>query len=195
MILLYRYQEKQLFCSGVEIQPQLAALAKENVQQNSFSEKVSVIEGDVREIAKLILPESFQQVVCNPPFYHHTGGRTNKNIEANIARHQFYGGVLAFLQAARFALVNRGRASFIYPAEQCAEFLIVARSCQMEVKYLRHIYGYPGLPARLTLFSCVKNGRPELEVAPPLYIYQEKNGEYTEEVARMYLPNQLDMKC
>ncbi len=53
---------------------------------------------------------------------------------------------------------------------------------------MQHVYGYPGQSARLTLFSCVKNGRTELEVAPPLYVYTEKNGAYSDDVAAMYHP-------
>lgn len=190
LIVLYRHQNRQLYCCGMEIQPELAALAKKNFLQNGMEQSAVVLEGDLRNIGRLIQPESFQQVVCNPPFYKEVTGRVCKNREAGLARHQQNGGLGDFLQAARFALVNRGRASFIYPAEQCAEFLIAARTCGLEVKYMRHVHGYPGLSARLTLFGCVKNGRPELDVAPPLFIYREKNGDYTEELARIYLPSQ-----
>ncbi len=188
LILLFRYGAYDLLCVGVEIQPGLAALAEKNFMANGFSDVATVIKGDICDIDQLVAAESFDQIVCNPPFYPAQSGRISDNSEAALARHQSCGGLADFLRAARFALVNRGRASFIYPAEQSGEFITCAREQGLEVKKMRHVYGYSGQSARLTLFRCVKNGRAELEVAPPLYIYTEKNGEYTDEIAAMYSP-------
>ncbi len=185
LILLFRYGGYDLRCVGVELQPGLAALAEKNFSANGF-DQAAVVHGDIRNIAELVAAESFDQVVCNPPFYPAVSGRISSNSEAALARHQSSGGLVDFLRAAHFALVNRGRAAFIYPAEQSGEFIACARDEGLEVKKMRHIYGYSGQSARLTLFSCIKNGRSELEVAPPLYMYTRKNGDYTDEVAAMY---------
>ncbi len=185
LIVFFRYSAYSPSCVGIEIQPGLVKLAQKNFIANSYT-AASVIEGDICTIKALVKEESFQQVLCNPPFYPAGSGRVSRSREAAFARHQHYGGLVEFLRAARFALVNRGRASFIYPAERSGEFIAVARGEGLEVKRMRHVYGYPGQLARLTLFSCVKNGRVELEVLPPLYIYTEKNGVYSDEVMQMY---------
>ncbi len=189
LILLFRHGAETLSCIGVELQRGLAALAQKNFAANGFASAVSVIEGDICNIGVLVKEESFTQIVCNPPFYREESGRVSHNKEAALARHQSCGGLADFLRAARFALVNRGKASFIYPAEQSGEFIATARNEGLEVKRMRHVYSYPGQSARLTLFSCVKNGKAELEVLPPLYIYAEKNGAYSDEVAQMYAPS------
>ncbi len=185
LILLFRYSAYNLSCVGIEMQPGLAGLAQKNFMENGFG-AASIIEGDIRNISSLVKEESFTQILCNPPFYPAGSGRVSRSREAALARHQHCGGLVEFLRAARFALVNRGRASFIYPAERSGEFIVAARDEGLEVKRMRHVYGYPGQSARLTLFSCVKNGRVELEVLPPLYIYTEKNGAYSDEVMQMY---------
>ncbi len=119
LVVLFRSGGEGISCAGIEIQSGLAELARKNFVENGYDSAASVIKGDIRRIRELVAGESFQQVMCNPPFYPAQSGRISKNREAAMARHQGNGGLVDFLRAARFALVNRGRASFISPAEQC----------------------------------------------------------------------------
>lgn len=50
--------------TGVEVEPEAALQANENVANSPFADRVSILQGDVRE-----LEGSFQTIVCNPPFY------------------------------------------------------------------------------------------------------------------------------
>ncbi len=110
----------------------------------------------------------------------------SKNLQARSARHQENGGLPEFLTAAYDILLPGGSAFFIYPAEKCCDFIAAARESRMEVKRVRFVHGYPGLEAKLALFACLKNGRPSVVVQPPLYIYKEKNGSYSDETAGYY---------
>jgi len=61
------------------------------------------------------------------------------------------------------------------------------RRVNLEPKRLRMVHSKTGDPARLVLVTGVKGGRPGLAVEPPLVIYRD-DGDYTEEVAGMFLP-------
>lgn len=55
--------------TGVELQPQAAALAEENAAQDGLDGRFSVIRGDLREHRTLLAHGSFDAVVSNPPYY------------------------------------------------------------------------------------------------------------------------------
>lgn len=192
MILFYRWRERIQQISGIEVQQELAALARKNFKANNFGERGDIIEGDIKQINSLIEPESYDKVVCNPPFYFPASGRTSKNRQSQLARHQVLATLQDFLEAAFFAVKNGGLISFIYPAEGIGKFFSLAKEQQFEVKKVQFVYSYPQktTTARLVLIQCAKNGGPGSVVLAPFYIYCQKNGAYTQEMKDLYTRNQ-----
>jgi tRNA1Val (adenine37-N6)-methyltransferase len=188
MILLYRWRDRIQEVSGIEVQQGLAELARKNFKANNFDQLGKIIEGDVKKINTLIKPESYDKVVCNPPFYIPTSGRTSKNVQSQLARHQILGTLRDFLEASFFAVKNGGLVSFIYPAERIGDFFSLAKDSQFEVKRVQFVYSYPDktAAARLVLVQCAKNGGPGAEILPPFYIYCQKNGAYSAEMQDLY---------
>ena len=191
MILLYRWQDRICQVSGIEVQQALAHLAGKNLSANNLDKLGSIIQGDIKEINNLVLAESYDRIVCNPPFYTPTSGRINKNLEAQSARHQILATLQDFLFASAFAVKNGGEIYFIYPAERIGEFISLAEKYRLEVKKIQFVYGYPHTtnPARLVLIRCCKNGGRGVEVLPPLYIYCQKNGDFSPEIKQYYQKN------
>lgn len=188
LILLYRYKDIIAECSGVEVQESLFDLATNNIKANHFEQQNKIFHCDVKELSKHCLPESYDKIICNPPFYPQHCGRVSTNSEARIARHQTTADIGDFLAAAAHAVKNRGGVYFIYPTDLLTEFLARASLYKLEVKKLRFIYSYPQSPkgAQLVLINCTKNGGKGLLVSEPLYIYTQKNGSYTAEVNDYY---------
>jgi tRNA1Val (adenine37-N6)-methyltransferase len=191
LLLLYRHHRYIKELCGIEMQYGLAELSRKNLCENGFKEKAKVVQGDIRGISALVAPESYDTVVCNPPFYPTGSGRKNLAEQARIARHQTAGGLDDFLGASRLAVKNRGCVYFIYPAEQICEFIHCAPNHRLQVKRIQLIYSYPDTSnsARLALFQCVKNGGAGAEVLPPFYMYEEKNGAYTPAMENLYARN------
>jgi tRNA1Val (adenine37-N6)-methyltransferase len=195
MILLYRWRDRLQKVSGIEVQQGLAELARKNLKTNNFGERGEIIEGDIKNINTLIEPESYDKVVCNPPFYIPTSGRTSKNVQSQLARHQILGTLRDFLEASFFAVKNGGLVTFIYPAERIGDFFSLAKESHFEVKRVQFVYSYPHktAAARLVLIQCAKNGGPGSEILPPFYIYCQKNGAYSPEMQDLYTKNQEAM--
>jgi len=191
MILLYRWQDRVKEVLGIELQPGLAGLAEKNLQVNGFSRNGRVILGDIKKIDRLIGAESYDKIVCNPPFFKPGTGRSSNNFEAKQARHQVLATVEDFLCAASFAVKNGGEVAFIYPAERLCEFIISAGKHRLEVKKIQFIYSYPDAEAtaRLVLLQCLKNGGKGTDILAPFYIYNGKNSEYSKEMQRLYKTN------
>lgn len=185
IILTYRYSGLRI--TGIELQKQLLDHARINREQNDLVDQFSLIEGDYRNIRSLLAPESFDQVVTNPPYRKEGSGRINTGDQRASARHELHGNIGNVVQAASYAVKNRGRVSCIFPANRLAELLLCMQDSNLTPSCLRPVYSYPESDsAVLVLVEAVKNGRCELELLSPLYIYTEKNGPYSEEVAAYY---------
>lgn len=173
---------------AIEVQQAMAARAERNVRLNGYSEKIRVVHGDLRDIDKYIEPECFQLVVSNPPFRPAGGGRVAPDNERGMARHELAGGLDDFIAAAKFSLRHGGRFVVIYLVERMAELLTRLSVQGLEPKRLRMVHSTRGSDARLVMVEARKGGRTGLEVAPPLYVYDEPSAQrnYTAEVRAMY---------
>ena len=107
--MAYRWHLCQI--TGLEIQPDLVKLARENVVQNNLQEKITIVQGDLRQIDKHISAGEFDWVVSNPPYRKTGTGRMNIETEKLVARHETMADVASVVKAAAWALKNKGRAA------------------------------------------------------------------------------------
>ncbi len=183
LILAYRGLGRRL--EGVEIQPELAALARKNVSANKWEGRVTIHEGDVRKIASILPGETFDVVLSNPPYRKVATGRLNPSPQKAIARHELMGTLEDFFRAARHLLKEGGRLNLIYPAFRLDDLMLEAVRSGFRPKVLTMIYSHRGSPGRLVHLECRKGGGAELKVAPPFFIYEEHR-RYTDAMARLY---------
>ena len=54
--------------TGLEIQPASADLAARSVALNSLEERISIVQGDIREADRIFAAASFDFITCNPPY-------------------------------------------------------------------------------------------------------------------------------
>lgn len=188
LILLHRASERIRSLLSFELQPELVQLTRENIRLNQFEAKMTVVEGDLRNILSHCGPESFSTVVCNPPFYTIGSGRRSVNDQALIARHEIACTLPEILAAAAAVVRNKGRLVMIYPAEKVGTLLGLLPQQRLTVKRMQLVYSYPEPPtsARLLLLEVVKNGGEGGEVLPPFYIYSHKDGDYSPAMQRQY---------
>ncbi len=188
LILLYRASDRIRSLTAFELQAGLAELARDNIRLNKFQKQMLVVEGDLCEIKKFLKPESCTTVVCNPPFYPLGGGRPSCNKESEIARHQVSCTLTDILKAAATIVKNRGRVYLVYPADGIGSLLALLPRQGLTAKRLQLIYSCPDTEtgARLLLLEAVKNGGDGIKILPPFYIYDEKNGNYSEAMQRLY---------
>lgn len=185
LILAYRYPELRV--TGLELQSELARLAVNNVTANSMESKVSVIEGDLRTIGKTLSPESFDLVVCNPPYRHPNTGRISPSDQRARARHEIDAFLDDIVAAAAFAVKNRGRVVLVYPAKRAMTLIHTLKNRKLEPKRLQPVYSYPGNDdACLVLVEAVKNGGEAVQILSPMYIYTEKNGPYSDQTQKLF---------
>ena len=186
LILAYRRPDLQV--TGLELQPALSDLARQNVEANGFSDRIYIRHGDLRECKKIFQPGQFQRVLSNPPYHKLAGGRQNLESEQAAARHEINADIEAVARVAGWLLHKGGKVDLVYPAERSVTLLESLRRHGLEPKRLQMVHSYPGGPGKLVLVEAQKGGGEELEVLPPFFIYRQRNGEYSPETARCYAP-------
>jgi tRNA1Val (adenine37-N6)-methyltransferase len=179
LILACRYP--RLAVVGVEIQPMVVERARRNVQLNGLRERVTVHQGDVRNIQEILPGGSCHGVVCNPPYRRLASGRISPDAEKKIARHETAGSLVDFLRAGGYLMPVKGRMTLIYPAARLVDLLQSMRNAALEPKRVRMVHSFAGAPASLVLAEGVKGGRSGIAVDAPLFIY-DTGRKYTVEV-------------
>ncbi|MDO5133183.1 MAG: methyltransferase, partial [Eubacteriales bacterium] len=54
--------------TGLEIQPASADLAARSVALNGLEDRISIVQGDLREADRIFASASFDFITCNPPY-------------------------------------------------------------------------------------------------------------------------------
>src|SRR5262245_34921527 len=117
------------FALGVELQEELAQLARNNVQANSLSERIFILHSDLRSLtpANVSFPRQafagsrFDVVVANPPYLGLGRGRINPNSQKALARHEIELTFQELAAACQSFLKPGGRFYFVHLAEREAE--------------------------------------------------------------------------
>ena len=185
LILAYRYPKISVY--GVEVQEDLAGLAKLNVKENGMENRITIHCRDLKTLKPDMVSGPVDVIVSNPPYRKANSGRINPNQQRAVARHEIKATLQDVVETAHRMLQPSGRLITIYPAERMTDMLTQMRSARMEPKFLRMVHSSAQTEAKLIIVEGKKGGRPGIKIGSPLIIYS-KNGSYTEEVERMFNP-------
>ncbi len=164
---------------AVEIQKELAALARENAEQNGFDGWIRVVEGDLKNAASL-LPEKVDLVFSNPPYR-----KADQGGAPTPERHEVLCGIGDVCRAAAGILTGKGRFAVIYPTERLADLFVSLRQADLEPKELLPITPVRDGAARLAVVTARKGARPSL-TALPAFALREKDGTESREMRALY---------
>lgn len=170
---------------ALEIQPDMADLARRSVQLNGLAERITVHCLPVEQADTVILPGSLDAIVCNPPYGVPGATLVNPSQSLSVARHQTQAGLTDWFRMAHRLLRGKGRFHMIYPAPRMLEAMTALSAAHLEPKRFRLIYPCADKPANLVLIEAVKDARPMLHPEPPLIVY-DKDGSMTTELKRIY---------
>jgi tRNA1Val (adenine37-N6)-methyltransferase len=169
---------------GLEVQPELADLAKENVARNSLGDRCTILEADARQGGALFPEESFQRVVSNPPFRPPATGRISPEPQRALARQEISLTFANLVASASSLLGHGGVLDFIHLPERIPEIFRTLTEGGLEPKKLRLVHSYRDRGPDMALISARKGGRPGLDLQPPLVIFRSR-GVYTAETSRV----------
>lgn len=171
---------------GVEVQPEVADMANRSIKLNKLEEKFKIINCNIKDILKEVKRDSIDVVVTNPPYKKINTGGKNENQKKLISRHEVLADIFDFIEAAKKVLKDKGSLYIVHRPERLSDLMYGLVQNKIQPKKIRFVYSKEDSnEAKLVLIKAVKNGGEFLQVEKPLYIYK-KNGEYTEEIIKMY---------
>ena len=100
--------------TGLEIQAEMAEMASRSVALNRLEEKVSIVQGDIKEVPTLFEKASFDVVTTNPPYMNDSHGLKNPDLPKAIARHEVLCNLEDVVRAAASALRPGGRLYMVH---------------------------------------------------------------------------------
>ncbi len=169
----------------IEIQPSMVERTRRSIALNGLEERMTVLEGDIRDIENIMPRGSADLVVSNPPFWKKGEGKVSSNKEEAIARHELNLNLEELVQKGTYLLRQGGKMDIIHRAERLDEAMEIFRSYKTPVRKLRLIHSFIDREARLVLIEAEKNRPGPLHIMPPLIIY-DKVGEYGQELREIY---------
>ena len=171
--------------TGIEIQSDIADMARRSVSYNKLDEKIDIINDDISNALKYINNCSVDSVCVNPPYMKDTTAIKNPDLPMAIARHELLTDLETVINIASKLLKESGKFFMVHRPSRLSEIFASMRQNRIEPKRLRFIHPYIESKANLVLIEGAKGSGVWMDVEPPLVVYKDKNV-YTDEVLKIY---------
>lgn len=182
--LLLSGSEKISKIVGLEVQEEALELARKSIDDNGLSSKIELLNGDFMEAENLFERESFDGLICNPPYFEKGHGIPCKDRARKISRSEEIMTLEGLLKAMVYLLKPKAPVYMIYRPRRLAELLHGLVKFDLEPKTLRFIHPRKENEANLLLVEAIKHGGKQCRVLEPLFVY-EKEG-YSKETLKIY---------
>lgn len=170
---------------GVEIQEDVANLAKRSVELNHFEKQIEIINDDLKDIYKKVGANLFDIVSSNPPYFpYKEDSMINKNDYLTIARHEIKAKLIDIITEAKKLLIDGGKFYMVHRVSRMTEVLRTLEDNNFGIKKIQMIHPKLGGEAMMFLVEAKKNKPSDLKVIKPLYVYN--NDKYTDEVLEIF---------
>lgn len=170
---------------GVEIQEEVANMAKRSVSLNNLEDKIEIININIKDIFNFLEPNKIDAIVTNPPYMKLNTGAQNEEKKKLISRHEVECTIEDIIQISYKLLKSNGEFYMVHRAERIVDILYNLRKYKLEPKVLRFIQSKENKEPNLVLIKAVKNAGYQLTLEKPLIIYNN-DGSYTDEILEIY---------
>ena len=183
--LLLLSRSPRLHMTGLELLPQAAALAEENMAVNGLADRSRIVTGDLRQHRQLFPSGSFDLVVSNPPYFPLGSGALSPDGGRAAARGEISCTLEDICTAAAFLCRTGGTFALVHKPERLSEVLCCMSRHGLEPKRLRLVCHRAELAPNLVLIEGRRGGKPGMKIEPML-VLRNADGSETDEVKRIY---------
>lgn len=170
---------------GVELQKEVAEMAKRSVKMNNLENRCQILNKDIKDIAEIFNKNSFDAIVTNPPYKKENSGVKNTNEKKLISRHEIKATLEDFIKVAKDMLKDKGELYMVHRPERLVDIFHLMRKYRIEPKRIRLVFSKYDTEPKLVLIKGIKNGNAFLKIEKNLYIYNNDNS-YTGEIKQIY---------
>ncbi len=180
LCLLARLPEAQV--TGIEVQPQLATLARDNAALNDWAHRFEVVEGDIADrnllagvpsAANASAGGGFDEVMCNPPHHRAEMAAAPEPAKATATRED-RAALDDWVEVALAHVRRKGAVTFIHRADRLDDLLAAFRGRAGGI-IVFPLWPKPGEAARRVLVRARKGVRAPLTLAAGLVLHTADN--------------------
>ena len=161
--------------TGLEIQDDIAEMARRSIAHNHLEERVDIVTGDIKEAAEIFKPAFFDVITTNPPYMLADHGMRNPDDAKAIARHEVLCSLDDILRESMRLMQDKSRFYMIHRPFRLTEIMIKMHQYKIEPKRIRFVHPYIDKEPAMVLIEGVRGAKPRVTVEPPLIIY-DRNG-------------------
>lgn len=170
---------------GVEIQEEVANMAKRSSRLNNLENRFTVLNDNILNLGKYYKNQTFDVITTNPPYKEKDTGVINEDKRKLISRNEITASLEDFIRVAKDLLKDKGEFYMVHRPDRLVDILSLLRKYKLEPKEIRFVYSNKDKPPKLVLIKAIKNANKFLIVDNNLYIYDD-NGNYTDEILEIY---------
>ncbi len=161
--------------TGLELQPEMAALARRSAALNGLQERFELLEGDILSPPGGLAARGFDQVFFNPPYNQAASAKASP--KAALARaHSEGAAVLGDWIDAALALVKpKGRLTLIHRADRLAEILALLQGRAGQTLVFP-LWPGKGRPAKRVLLRARAGVAGPMTLAAGLTLHEAQGG-------------------
>ena len=170
---------------GVELQSPAVMAAQDAIRENGMEGRVSVVQGDLRQIADFSPAGRYDAVVANPPYFPAGNGAAAASESLALARTELGCTLADVCRAAAWLLHWGGRFFLVHRPERLCDLVTELRGNRLEPKRLRLVRHRSDAPPCLVLLESRLGGNSGLTIGPDLLL-RDADGQESEEYRRIY---------
>ena len=183
--LLLAAKSKGQSWTGLEIQENMVDMARRSVEMNEVTEKVKILQGDLKTVREMFKPAQFGAVTSNPPYMKENSGLKNPSDTIYISRHEVSASLEDVVSAASYLLKTNGTFTMVHRPSRLPEIMEMMVKYRLEPKRMQLVQPTVDKEPNLVLIEGVKEAGRECRILPTLAVYDDE-GNYTEELLRYY---------
>ncbi len=158
---------------GVDISEMAIEQFCEGVERSLVSDSVKSLLADLKDLPSQMV-NSFDIVVCNPPYKEVGRGLISENIERARAYHEVACDFSDVAAASKKLLKQNGKFYICHRPERLCDVLTTLREQSLEPQLIRFVSDEVGKAPFLFLLKAVRNGGKNLVVNDTLYIKSDE---------------------
>lgn len=172
---------------GVELQEKLSSLANKSIIYNELSDRISMVNMNIKDFCSEDNIEKYDLITCNPPYFKVNEKNFFKlSQEKKIARHEVEITLSEVINISKKLLKNGGNFAIVHRPERLMEILFEFRSNGIEPKKIQFVYENVEKGSTLVLIEGQKSGKPGLKIERPFILY-DLDGTMTDEYSKLLI--------
>lgn len=159
--------------TGIELDAELASIARANVAANGLSGRVEIVESALSDYRGL-----FDQIITNPPFYEARRHTASPVATRAVAHGEAALDLAAWIKTLAKLLKPGGRLTMIHRADRIGDILAACEG-RFGATAIYPLWPKAGVEAKRVLVSAIKGRRTLPRLLPGLVLHRQ-DGTYTE---------------